>query len=133
MQFFGIIFLTLAMKARAAVSLYSDLITYDVSLFPTLCIVIGILFTFLTFMGAIGQQKGRKTRIAYSLAQVAVLLLGLYIYIDAYPNEAKLEKHLFQGLNSTIHDYGLDVVAGEKSITDSWDQMQQNVDTFSLF
>lgn len=63
----------------------------------------------------------------YAIAQTLVVALGVYIYVDAYPNEEKFNKYLFQGLNSSIHNYGLDVLAGEKSLTDDWDKMQENV------
>lgn len=62
------------------------------------------------------------------MAQVLVVLLGLYIYIDAYPNEKSLDKHIYEGMNSSIHDYGLDVMAGDKSVTHDWDAMQETLD-----
>lgn len=63
----------------------------------------------------------------YALAQLAVIIIGLYIYIDAYPNEEGMAKHLQEGMNASIHDYGLDVPHGQKSITEVWDNLQESV------
>jgi len=126
---FGVVFMVLAFKAKSAVALYDNLLpNYDISLFPLLCVVIGALFTVLTVLGLVGDKKGRKTRLIFAVAQTAVVVLGLYIYIDAYPNESRVEKQLFDGLNQTIHDYGLTTPHGARNVTHDWDVLQEKLE-----
>ena len=66
------------------------------------------------------------------MAQVLVIALGIYIYAAAYPNETKVENHIFHGLNETLHTYGGNMT-GKKNITLEWDTVQENVQRLPIF
>jgi len=131
--FFGVIFTSLAIRAKTAINSYDVLLIHsniqfsEGNLYLNLCITIGVLFTLLTFLGWAGEKKGKKTRFVYAGAQLAIIIIGMFIYIGLYPNESSVEKFIAKSMNTSLHLYGDNSTDESQQLvnaTSEWDRIQ---------